>query len=110
MTADETGIPLEKLRSETIQAIDGLKDLPTLPSVATRIISMANSPNVSIASLKKVIIGDPPLAAKIMEISNSAYFGQRIPPKSLEKALVKIGLHKLIVVCTSIGVTSSFDV
>ncbi len=100
---------MNQTRAEVIQTIMELKELPTLPEVAQRVYAKAQDPNVGIRDLKKLILPDPPLSAKVMKLANSAAFARRNPAKTLEEALVTVGINNLVQICLSIGVFSSFD-
>lgn len=96
-------------RKHIIEEIENLDDLPTLPQVAQHVIAISQDPDTSFRDLKKVIISDPPLAAKVMMMANSAYFHRRNAAKTLEEAIFTIGLKNLIAICTSVGVLGAFD-
>jgi len=99
----------ENRRAKALEAIDQLTDLPTLPSIAARVSGLASDPDITIQELKKTIIIDPPLAAKIVKTAGSVHFGRRLPVKTLEEAIVTIGLKNLIIICNSIGFFQSFE-
>ena len=72
-------------RNPIIESIENLKDLPTLPQVAQRVVALSQDPNTSYRDLKTVILPDPPLAAKVMMMANSAFFHRRKQAKTLEE-------------------------
>lgn len=96
-------------REMIIEAIVKLKDLPTLPQVAQRVVALSQDPKTSYRDLKTVIIPDPPLAAKVMMMANSAFFHRRNPAKTLEDAIFTIGLNNLVAICSSVGVLDVFN-
>ena len=103
-------MPSLKIRRKHItEEIENLDDLPTLPQVAQHVIALSQDPKTSFRDLKKVIISDPPLAAKVMMMANSAYFHRRNSAETLEEAIFTIGLKNLIAICTSVGVLGAFD-
>ncbi|MBD3166698.1 HDOD domain-containing protein [bacterium] len=102
------GFPSD-LRDEALRRIDGLRDLPTLPVIVQRVMAMAQDVNVSFRELKQVIIADPPLAAKILKVANSAYYARRVKATSIDQALVTVGLQQVISICASMGVIGSLD-
>jgi len=91
-------------RDQITGAIENLKDLPTLPQVAQRVVALSQDPKTSYRDLKTVILPDPPLAAKVMMMANSAFFHRRDQAKTLEDAIFTIGLNNLVAICTSVGV------
>jgi putative nucleotidyltransferase with HDIG domain len=91
------------------EAILDLKDLPTLPTVAQRVVALSQDPQTSYRDLKSVIFPDPPLAAKVMMMANSAFFHRRHQAKTLEEAIFTIGLNNLVAICTSVGILDVFN-
>jgi len=63
-----TAVTLEEI-------VRGVNDLPTMPWVVTRVISLTNDPNSSVNELNEVICQDQSLTAKVLRLSNSAYYG-----------------------------------
>ena len=96
-------------RNPIIESIENLKDLPTLPQVAQRVVALSQDPNTSYRDLKTVILPDPPLAAKVMMMANSAFFHRRKQAKTLEEAIFTIGLNNLVAICTSVGILDVFN-
>ncbi len=102
------GFPSD-LRNEALKRIEGVRDLPTLPAVVQHVMAMARDINVSFKELKQVIIADPPLAAKILKVANSAYYARRVKATSIDNALVTIGLQQVINICASMGIMKALD-
>ena len=96
-------------RNQIIESIENLKDLPTLPQVAQRVVALSQDPKTSYRDLKTVILPDPPLAAKVMMMANSAFFHRRKQAKTLEEAIFTIGLNNLVAICTSVGILDVFN-
>ena len=66
-------------------------NLPTLPSVAVRLVEMSKDPNVDMSKVVDVVKTDPAIAAKILKAVNSSYFGLRSEVKSIENAVPLLG-------------------
>lgn len=49
--------------------------LPSLPHVVAKIISLVNNPCTSARDINKIISRDPPTAARVLKLVNSAYYG-----------------------------------
>jgi HD-like signal output (HDOD) protein len=96
-------------RQQIIAAIENLEDLPTLPRVAQRVVALSQDSQTSYRDLKTVILPDPPLAAKVMMMANSAFFHRRNKAKTLEEAIFTIGLNNLVTICTSVGILDIFN-
>ena len=77
---------------------------PSVPSVAVPIIQMANDETTSFNKLAAVIETDPLLAARILTVANSGFYGFRREIKSITHALVMLGWNaiKMIALGSSI--------
>jgi len=84
--------------------IESVGDLPTLPTVATEIIALANSPKTNAADVGKMIEQDQALTAKVLRLVNSAFYGFPGQIKSIQHAVVIIGFNKVknVVVTASV--------
>lgn len=75
--------------------IFSLRDLPTLPVVARKILSAVEEENSSHRSLADVVSRDQALAAKVLGLANSAYYGHRATVRTLSHAIAIIGTAML---------------
>lgn len=78
-------------------------ELPVLPITAQKVLALMCDPDVSIEKLKRLIVGDPGLATKILMIANSAFYGGNRNIQNLNQAILRLGLNSVrsIVVATS---------
>jgi len=84
------------------QVIQEVEHLPTLPQVVMRVLSMAESPKISAVELSRVL--DQSLAAKILRVANSVYYGGKGRKiNSIHHAIMMIGFEsvKEIILTTS---------
>ena len=65
--------------------------LPTLPTVAVRLLEMSKNPDIEIQEIVNCIKADPAISAKILKATNSSYFGFRSEVTSLERAVPLLG-------------------
>ena len=49
-------------------------NIPMLPEVATRVISLASNPDITISQLAQVISKDQVLTTRLLSLANSAYY------------------------------------
>ena len=71
--------------------IESIGGLPTLPRVASEIIARVSDPDSSMKDISKIIHQDPSLAAKILKVANSAFYGLRQEVSTLQLAMVVLG-------------------
>ncbi len=89
---------MEKLRAMLNDPI--LKDrigkidkLPTPPELYFAITKALSDPSASMDEIARLITGDPLLAAKVLRVSNSAYFARGRPIADLRSAVTRLGLQ-----------------
>jgi putative nucleotidyltransferase with HDIG domain len=80
--------------SELKHRVEKIQTLPTLSEVGLRIIKMASDPEISAAELSQVIQQDPSLAARLLKVANSPFYGMTRQVDSLQLALVILGLDE----------------
>jgi len=66
-------------------------EISSIRSVLSSIIRIINDPESSVKDLKDVIEIDPPLVAKILKVSNSAYYGYSKNITAIQEAIICIG-------------------
>ncbi len=72
-----------------------IEKMPSLSPTVAKIIQVANDPTSSANDLNKVITVDPVLAAKVLKLVNSAYFGFTEKVTSTVRAIVMLGLNTI---------------
>lgn len=84
-----------------VSIINDIDNLPTLPSLYTKISEMI-SDEKSISKIAECIENDPSIAARVLKISNSAYYGKKT--SDVHRAIMFIGLSNIknIILSTSI--------
>lgn len=87
-----------------------LKQLPPLSPTASRLLELLSDEDLSLSALSRVISQDPAIAARILGVANSAYFGQTTPIHSVEEAVIRVlGLNMVRSLAFSIAISGSFD-
>ena len=89
--------------------IEELKNLPTLPPVAVRILEVASDENSSRQEITRLVETDQSLTAKILRIANSAFFGVSREVKTVEMATALLGLEFIRSMALSILVVNTFE-
>lgn len=77
------------------ESIGNIKALPTLPAVLTRIIATTADPDASALELSRHIASDQSLAATLLKLVNSAYYGHYRQVDSVTGAIVMLGFHEV---------------
>ena len=73
-----------------------LANLPVIPEVATKILSVTDRDwNISFEQLENIIKIDPGLTAKILKIANSALYARQREISDVQQAIVLLGLKSI---------------
>jgi len=84
--------------------VDSIDRLPTLPVIYTRLSDLLAQSDSTVKTIVDVISEDPTIAAKILKIVNSAFYGFPKKIGNLQRAVVILGLNEIksMVLATSI--------
>lgn len=83
------------MNKELEKAIMTAGDLPTIPVVATKVMQLINSESATAEELAKVVSADAAVAARVIKISNSSFYGCQRQIQSLPSAIVMLGFNTL---------------
>ncbi|OGQ99780.1 MAG: HD family phosphohydrolase [Deltaproteobacteria bacterium RIFOXYD12_FULL_50_9] len=91
-------------RSHFRKALREIKNLPTLPGVIIKLSKMADDPETTAEQMGKVISMDHILAAKLLKLVNSAFYGFPQKISSLSSAIILLGVNviKSLIISASI--------
>lgn len=80
--------------------------IPSPPILVMNIIRLADSPDVSIAKLSKLVEQDAPLAATFVRMANSSLFSPSREITSVQRSLVVVGLRSVRILALSTSMQS----
>lgn len=83
------------LHKELESAIVIAGDLPAMPVVATKVMQLVEDERATAEELAKIVQSDPTMAARVLKISNSAFYGCQRQIQTLPSAIVVIGFNTL---------------
>ncbi len=69
--------------------------LPSLPTVALKVIELAQDPEANFSEIADVIQHDPALSSKILATVNSAYYAQERTISTISRAINVLGLNSV---------------
>ncbi|MBI2567440.1 MAG: HDOD domain-containing protein [Candidatus Schekmanbacteria bacterium] len=98
--------PFDRSRFESI--IGRLDELPTLPIVASRLLMAIERPTTTLADVEDILHHDQVMAAKLLNLANSAFFGVGQRVHSINHAILLMGLLSLRNVILSASVFETF--
>ncbi len=77
------------------QAASAIDTLPAAPGVVQRLNAAVVAPDTSAAEIARIVASDPAIAAKLLQLANSAFFGVSSQTTSLEQAVVRLGVRTI---------------
>jgi len=89
--------------------IGGVDKLPTPPEIYYDLSRLMESPTASVADVVKIVTRDPGLAAKLLQLVNSAYFGTGQAITSIQQAVALLGTDRLRYIALTASVFSAAE-
>lgn len=105
--------PLDESSESTLETADlkkkiikRIKDLPPMPKVLFKARRVMDDPKSGFKEISKVIETDQAIAAKVLKVANSAYYGLSGMVNSIHQATVVLGYETLEQVITMVSSSS----
>jgi len=100
----DNGIEVASLLEQ--QLISKQVDVPLLPDVASRVLSLSSDPDSDAAQLAKLIQSDQALAGHVMRIANSAAYTPNASMVSLQQAIARLGMNLITEIALAASVNA----
>lgn len=98
------------LRNQALASIvSRLRSIPSLPTLYNELTAALQSEDTSLEQIEQIISRDIGMAAKILQLANSAFIGAHSRVSSLREAVSLIGAETVRSLTLSIYVFSQFD-
>jgi HD-like signal output (HDOD) protein len=81
--------------AELEELVDNTVSIPTIPAVLNEINQVFHSPDGSAKDAAKVIERDPAIAAKVLRLVNSSFYGLKHPVSAIQLACSILGLKTI---------------
>jgi putative nucleotidyltransferase with HDIG domain len=85
-----------------------LLNLPTLPTLAAKLLDLVDNPNTNASNLAKFVAQDQVITARLLKLSNSAYYGHGREITSVHQAVVMLGFDMVREISLSVSVINAF--
>ncbi len=70
-----------------------VRDLPALPETVLQVMEITEDPKASLADVAKVLVSDQALAARVLKLANSAFYGASRRIGTVSDAVVILGMR-----------------
>lgn len=77
------------------EIVSRVGDLPAIPAVVAEVLRMTDDPNSDMAKVSAAVQADPAMTAKILQMSNSSYYGMKQYVGTIKLALVILGVREV---------------
>ena len=98
--------------SNDFQAVvRSIRDLPPMPAVAMKVMELLGDDNVSYKKLGEAISNDPAVSARLLKVSNSAFYSMARQIKTLDHAIAIVGertLRSLVLAASLEGMNKKY--
>lgn len=98
-----------ELSESIIDKLQGIEDLPTLPTVFLNLMRLMRDPKTSIKDIARVVESDPAISMKILRLINSAFYGLPRTVDSVQQAIVMLGNNTLKNVVISVSIFKAME-
>ena len=89
---------------------ESIMALPPLPATAQRILTCFGDEFIDAKKVALVVEGDPGICAKLLGLSNSAYFGLAEPVNSISEAISRVlGVDTVRSLVLAMAIQQSFN-
>lgn len=89
-------------------ALQGVGKLPSLPAVVVELLQSMDDDGVCVQQLSKKLANDQALAAKVLRVANSSFYGLQGKVNSIADAVAILGLRGVRTLATAAAVTNAF--
>jgi len=96
-------------RASFLEIVERVHTIPSLPEVVTQVCRLVNDPNANAREIHDIVIKDPGMAAKMLRMVNSVFYGLKEPVGDLEQALTILGFRTIRSIALSISVINLFQ-
>ncbi|NLB63674.1 MAG: HDOD domain-containing protein [Fibrobacter sp.] len=87
---------------------ESLLNLPTLPTLAARLIDLVDHPNTNAATLARFVRQDQVITARLLKMCNSAYYGLGREITSVHQAVILLGFDMVKEISLGVSVINAF--
>jgi len=96
-------------KSQTLNRLDLIENLPTLPVIVQQIQKLIENPKSNMAQIATIITRDQSIAARVVRLVNSAFYGIGTKISSIQQAIMLLGLNTVKNLVIGVSVVKLFE-
>jgi len=86
-----------------------IKSFPSMPRAAIKLRELLAKDNVEVVEIEKILRQDPGLAANVLRLANSAFFGVPRKVETLKHAVTLLGVRRFAQIAVSASMSKNLD-
>jgi diguanylate cyclase (GGDEF)-like protein len=90
-----------------LNRLKACRTLPSIPAVVIEVLDICEREDVGTSEIASVLARDPALAAKVLKVANSAFYGLRSQVTTLERAVSIMGINATLSLSLSFSLVGS---
>jgi HD-like signal output (HDOD) protein len=96
-------------KSEALRKLDLIENLPTLPIIVQQIQKLIENQNSNMSQIATIITRDQAIAARVVRLINSAFYGIGTKISSIQQAIMLLGLNTVKNLVIGVSVVKTFE-
>jgi HD-like signal output (HDOD) protein len=96
-------------KNEMLKKLDLIENLPTLPVIVQQIQKLIDNPNSNMSQIATIITRDQSIAARVVRLVNSAFYGLGNKISSIQQAIMLLGLNTVKNLVIGVSVVKTFE-
>jgi HD-like signal output (HDOD) protein len=96
-------------KSEALKKLDLIENLPTLPVIVQQIQKLIENPKSNMSQIATIITRDQSIAARVVRLVNSAFYGIGTKISSIQQAIMLLGLNTVKNLVIGVSVVKIFE-
>ncbi len=84
------------IHPELVHIMKKMESFPSMPGAAAKVLSLLDDSDASASQIEEALRYDPGLTANILKMTNSSYFGMASEVGSLKRAIVVLGIKRVV--------------
>ncbi len=104
-----TALAIETNGTSFLDELDDIPEIRPFPATASRLMAACQNPETNCNDVASIIECDPGLALRVLRMTNSAMFGLRNEVKTVEHAVVVLGMRAVRDLAMSLAAANLFN-
>jgi HD-like signal output (HDOD) protein len=96
-------------KAQALNKLDLIENLPTLPVIVQQIQKLIENPNSNMSHIATIITRDQSIAARVVRLVNSAFYGIGTKISSIQQAIMLLGLNTVKNLVIGVSVVKIFE-